>query len=135
MIAAPQHGLLFLAMPKCASTAIEAALEPHGQVVTRGNPGLKHMHYRGFERFVQPMLRRTGHPRHSYDVVCIFREPVHWLHSWWRYRARPELRRPESVRHANYPGDVSFATFCDAYAIYEHVGAGMSHPVAWTAAR
>jgi len=39
-----------------------AVLEPHGQIVTRGAPALKHMHYRGFEKFVQPMLRRTGQP-------------------------------------------------------------------------
>lgn len=115
MIALPQDGLVFLAMTKCASTAIEAVLEPHGQVVTRGAPALKHMHYRGFERFVQPMLHRTGHPRHSYEVVCLFREPVDWLHSWWRYRARPELRPRGAARHDNYTGDLSFAAFCDAY--------------------
>jgi hypothetical protein len=115
MIALPQHGLVFLAMTKCASTAIEAVLEPHGQIVTRGAPALKHMHYRGFEKFVQPMLRRTGHPRHSYEVVCLFREPVDWLHSWWRYRSRPELRRRGSSPHDNYTGDLPFAAFCDAY--------------------
>lgn len=115
MIALPQHGLVFLALTKCASTAIEAALEPHGQIVTRGAPALKHMHYRGFERFVQPMLRRTGHPRHSYDVVCVFREPVDWLHSWWRYRSRAELRPRDAARHGNYIGDMPFADFCDAY--------------------
>jgi hypothetical protein len=115
MIAVPQHGLVFLAMSKCASTAIEAVLEPHGQIVTRGAPALKHMHYRGFERFVQPMLRRTGHPRHTYEVVCLFREPVDWLHSWWRYRSRPELRPRAATRHDNYTGDLPFAAFCDAY--------------------
>lgn len=115
MIAAPRHGFVFLAMPKCASTAIERCLDPFGQLLTRGEPALKHMTYRGFEQTVQPLLARCGYPRERYEVLCVFREPIEWLHSWWRYRARASLARPDAVRHRNYTGDVTFEQFCRAY--------------------
>lgn len=115
MIAAPQHGLVFLAMTKCASTAIEDELFEYAQIVTRKNPTLKHMHYRGFKRFIGPMLHRHGHPRRSYEVVCVMREPISWLHSWWRYRGRPQLANAEGPRRRNYTGDITFEQFVQAY--------------------
>lgn len=115
MIAAPQHGLVFLAMTKCASTAIEDELFEYSQLVTRKNPTLKHMHYRGFKRFIAPMLKRHGFNRKSYDVVCIMREPIGWLHSWWRYRGRPALANADGPRKRNYTGDISFEQFVQAY--------------------
>lgn len=115
MIAIPQHGLVFLAMTKCASTAIEDELSNDGLIITRKNPSLKHMTYRGFKRHLAPMLRRHGYPRRSYEVVSLFREPIEWLHSWYRYRARGELARATGPRQRNYSGNVTFAEFCDAY--------------------
>lgn len=115
MLAAPQHGIVFLAMTKCASTAIEDELFSYSQLVTRKNPMLKHMHYRAFKRFVEPMLRRHGHPRDTYEVVCVMREPISWLHSWWRYRGRPQLANAEGPRRRNYTGDITFEQFVRAY--------------------
>ena len=37
-----------------------------------------------------PWLERYGHPRSSYETVCLARHPVDRAMSWWRYRARPE---------------------------------------------
>jgi hypothetical protein len=102
-------------MTKCASTAIEDELFEYAQLVTRKNPTLKHMHYRGFKRFIAPMLHRHGYPRDSYEVVCVMREPVSWLHSWWRYRGRPQLANAEGPRRRNYTGDLSFEQFVQAY--------------------
>lgn len=113
MIAAPQHGFVFLAMTKCASTAIEEELQEDGLVVTRNHPGLKHMNYGGFSRSILPLLRRAGFQPDSYDVVCVFREPVSWMHSWWRYRGRKELAQAGRAR--NYTGDIPFDDFCNAY--------------------
>lgn len=115
MIIVPQHGLVFLAMTKCASTAIEDELYDDGHIVTKGNPRLKHMTYRGFKRHFVPLLRRHGFPRTSYEVVSMFREPIEWLHSWYRYRARDELARATGPRQRNYSGNVSFDQFAQAY--------------------
>jgi hypothetical protein len=113
VIAVPQHGFVFLAMTKCASTAIEDELQEDGLVITRNHPGLKHMNYGGFSRSLLPLLRRAGFKPNTYDVVCVFREPISWMHSWYRYRSRKALVKAGRAR--NYVGDMSFDDFCNAY--------------------
>lgn len=115
MIAAPSRGFVFLAMPKAASTAVEHSFARYGEVLMRGRPTFKHINYAGFHRQVRPLLRSRGFDRDSYEVVCLFREPLDWLASWWRYRSRPELLDPEQRSHHNYTGGVSFDEFAVAY--------------------
>ncbi len=113
MLAFPREGFVFLAMPKCASTAIEQKLVRRSKVALSG-AGLKHVSMSEFERFVQPMLEHAGHARSSYEVVCLFREPVDWVQSWWRYRSRPSLADHPN-RRQNFAGGVSFEEFAEAY--------------------
>jgi hypothetical protein len=88
MMAFPAHGFVLLAMPKCASTSIEAALSPYASLVIDRPPSRKHLGCRGFAKRVAPGLAAEGHLRESYELVTMFREPVAWLESWWRYRFR-----------------------------------------------
>jgi hypothetical protein len=113
VIAALQHGVVFLSMPKTASTSIEEALRPIAQVWTGGEPRMKHLTYRAFERFFQPWFQRNGHRRDSYEVICMLREPISWLNSWWRYRSRQQLADP--AHRDQFTGDVSFDEFASAY--------------------
>jgi len=106
-MALPQHGFVWLSMPKCASTAVEAVLEPHARVVLRGP--LKHTNLRGFESRVEPVMEMQW-SRSAYETVCLFREPVSWLESWWRYRSRDELRGSPK-----WTGDESFASWLGRY--------------------
>ena len=112
MMAFPRHGFVLLAMPKCASTSLEAALAPYADLVIDRPPGLKHLGASGFGRRIAPRLAADGHDRDSYELVTMFRDPVRWLESWWRYRSRPE-----SVRHR--PGadssEMSFEEFARRY--------------------
>lgn len=110
MIVALDAGVVFLAMPKCASTAVERVLKPHGHLIAQRNP-LKHMNCRTWERFVLPLIGQSGVPRDRLEVVCLFREPTDWVHSWWRYRSRPELAAREGPSRKKYAGDVSFDEF------------------------
>ena len=87
MIAAPQHGFVFLAMPKCASTAIQRALRRVALVETLREPAVKHLSYRSVERWVVPLLEEGGFPRRSYEVVCLCREPFDW----------PAKERPQDI--------------------------------------
>ncbi|WP_316013212.1 gamma-glutamyl kinase [Roseobacter sp. HKCCA0434] len=84
----------YLAVPKTGSTAIEAALAPHCDVVLSGHPQLKHMRLRRFERQVRPILPGGGE---GIETVAMIREPLDWLGSWYRYRTRPELSGPNST--------------------------------------
>jgi hypothetical protein len=115
VLAAPQHGFVLLAMPKTASTSIEEALRRDALIATGTDPRVKHLHYRGFERFLEPWLKRVGYPRESYEVICMVREPISWLHSWYRYRSRADLANPSHRRHAHYTGGSSFDEFALAY--------------------
>ena len=115
MLLAPSHGFVFLAIPKTGTSAIETAFRPYAQVAPQGIPAIKHTRYVEFQRFLQPFLAAKGFPRESYVVVCVFREPIDWLSSWWRYRSREKLADPSSPRHQRYTGDISFEQFARAY--------------------
>jgi hypothetical protein len=112
MMALPQRAFVWLSMTKCASTSVEAALDPHALAVFRGD--LKHTNYRLFRSRVVPVLALGGYKREDYEVVCLFREPIDWLGSWWRYRSRPILEmRPRHRK--NWIGDVPFSSFVQRY--------------------
>lgn len=108
MLVSLNRRLVILAMPKCASTAFEKALEDQMDLVFRGNPRSKHMSFRKYERFIKPYLESlTDKP---FDVICAFRQPEDWLQSWWRYRRRKALHG-----NANSTRGLSFGQFVDRY--------------------
>lgn len=89
----PGRDFVLLAMPKTASTSLERALAPYATEVVGSPPGQKHLPARGFVHTRAPRLAAQGHPRESYELVTMFREPIAWLESWWRYRAREDSRQ------------------------------------------
>jgi hypothetical protein len=115
VLLAPGKGFVFLATTKSGSTSIETAFMKHSQMILQKPPAIKHTTYAGFQRFLQPFLNSKGFPRESYEVVCVFREPIDWLSSWWRYRSRKKLANPTDPKHRNYTGEVSFEHFARAY--------------------
>lgn len=104
-----QHGFVLLALPKTASTTLETALAPYASLVVSSPPGRKHIPARGFVHEFVPRLAAEGFPRDSYELVTMFREPVEWLESWWRYRARQDARPGRST------AEISFETFAASY--------------------
>ncbi|QBX57179.1 hypothetical protein EXE58_18260 [Nocardioides seonyuensis] len=104
-----QHGFVLLALPKTASTTLEGALAPYASLVVSSPPGRKHLPARGFLHELAPQLEEQGFPRDSYELVTMFREPVEWLESWWRYRAREDARPGRST------AEMSFEAFASSY--------------------
>jgi len=103
--------LVFLSLPKTATTSVEAALAPHCGVVVRNPPSLKHATYNAFMRDYAPILERKCRLKRSdYEVLCILREPMAWLHSWYRYRTREGVPIPE-----RRTDKVTFSEFLEAY--------------------
>ena len=115
MLLAPRHGFVFLAIPKTGTSAVETAFRPYAQVAPQGIPAIKHTKYSEFQRFLQPFLAAKGFPRESYEVVCVFREPIDWLSSLWRYRSREKLADTLNPKHHRYTGNVSFEQFARAH--------------------
>lgn len=114
MLVAPAKGFVFLAVPKTGTTAIERAFGRFAQGTFQRDP-FKHARYDNFQTYVQPFLEAKGYERSSYEVVCVVREPIEWLFSWYRYRSREDLAKPSAKRHRNFSGNVSFDDFVQAY--------------------
>lgn len=100
--------LVFLAVPKTGTTALEEALAPRADMVIRNPPELKHANVTRYQRWIEPFLEKAGGPRP--ETVAVVRHPVDWLKSWYRYRHRDDL-----VGHPNSTRDLSFDAFVDDY--------------------
>ena len=109
MMAFPARGFVLLAMPKCASTSIESALAPYASLVIDRPPSRKHLGCSGFTKRIAPELAAEGHPRESYELVTMFRDPIAWLESWWRYRGRLDDGSDNSTN------DLTFEQFARHY--------------------
>ncbi len=116
MIGLPNHGFVLLSMPKCASTSLVRSLSSHAELVLRINPRLKHMNCRNFHSLMVPVLRSGGYEREDYELVSLFREPVAWLESWWRYRQRPALAQEDSSK---FTGELTFEEFVGRYVDHD----------------
>jgi len=103
----PGQDFVLLALPKTASTSLERTLSPYATEVVSSPPARKHLPARGFVHTVAHELEAQGHPRESYELVTMFREPIAWLESWWRYRARDDSRQSTA--------EMSFEQFALAY--------------------
>ncbi|MFH5774592.1 gamma-glutamyl kinase [Paracoccus sp. NGMCC 1.201697] len=100
--------LVLLSVPKTGTTALEQALLPHAEISFRSRPEIKHINHRQYLKQIRPLLAPLGHP--SFDRVAVIREPLDWLRSWYRYRARDAL-----IGHPNSTAQISFEQFLRDY--------------------
>ena len=112
MIGLPGKGFVMLSLPKCASTTLVRSIQSDAELILQVNPSLKHINAKQFHDLIVPVLKRGGYAREDYEVCSMFREPVEWLESWWRYRSRPALLEENPAR---YTGDQSFEDFAKDY--------------------
>jgi hypothetical protein len=108
MLISLKHRIALLAMPKTASTSLEAVLAGSCDIVLQHAPGLKHTPLRKFERFLRPFLTSVGVG--DIETACLFRDPVSWLASWYAYRSRSAISDT-----AKSTGGISFDRFVQAY--------------------
>lgn len=78
------QNLVFLAVPKSGSTALETALRPLASIDVRGPPVDRHMTVRRFRRTWGPFLKRVWNAEP--ETLAVLREPRARLESWYRYR-------------------------------------------------
>lgn len=88
--------LVLLSVPKTGTTALEDALTPQAQLILRARPEIKHLTLRQYHASVEPLLQAIPGP--AFRTIAVIRDPLSWLGSWYRYRARPQLDgRPNST--------------------------------------
>jgi len=74
---------------------------------------MKHTTYRSFMHLWAPILEKKARlSREDYEVVCLIRDPMEWIKSWYRYRSRESIN-PRRAR--NSTRELTFADFVEAY--------------------
>ena len=114
MICSTKHGFAFLCMTKCASNSVEAMLTPHCNIILTGSPFYRHLNYRKYVRYLKPLLD-AGPQKTAMETICVLREPVSWLYSWYRFRQRFSLRNRDNPDHLKSTAGISFEAFISAY--------------------
>lgn len=109
MLVFAKEKLVFLALPKTGTTALEAALEGHAAMALRKPPNLKHTPGFRYEKFLKTYLGKCGLT--NLQTMCVIRHPVDWLGSWYRYRSRPA-----KDGSANSTKDMTFDAFVTEYS-------------------
>ena len=100
--------LVLLAVPKTGTTALEEALLPYADVAILNPPPLKHATLRRYRDQLAPFFeQRQTRPL---EVMAMVREPVSWLGSWFRYRARAG-----NAHRATSTASIGFEQFVDAW--------------------
>lgn len=100
--------LVFLAVPKTGTTAVEGALASRASIVLRDPPILKHSPVYRYRRFLAPYFKHAG--GQEMETLAVVRHPVDWLGSWYRYRHRDDLEG-----HPNSTRGLSFDDFVGEY--------------------
>ncbi len=100
--------LVVLAVPKTGTTALEQALLPYADAAILNPPAQKHCNLRRYRNELQAFFEQRG--SRQLDLMAVVREPVSWLSSWYRYRAREEIRGTP-----NSTADLSFDDFVEAW--------------------
>lgn len=82
-----KQNLALLANPKTGTTGYAATLRGKADIVFRGRR--KHTSAASFENHVGPFLKNAY--KFTPERVCVMREPLDHMRSWYKYRARPAL--------------------------------------------
>jgi hypothetical protein len=119
-------GFVFVANTRATSSTTHHLLLPHADAIFYRPVFGKH--------FTLPQIARRAKAMSGLDLGALFtfgivREPLSWLHSWFRFRRREELKRVSSQWHSNLvPEEVRFPEFLEeacgsnprAFARIEH---------------
>jgi hypothetical protein len=102
--------IVLLSVPKTGTTALEQALSEQAEIAFRGRPEIKHLNLRQYLNRIRPLLSPLGDP--PFETVAVIREPMEWLASWYRFRARDTL-----IGHPNSTVHLPFSRFIEDYLL------------------
>ena len=114
MLISLKYNFVFLCTPKNASTSIEAMLRPYCEIAYLEHPHLRHINYRNYIQYIEPFLKREMN-RDNLETICLVREPVSWLYSWYRFLFRVSLRDPNNSKYQNSTFGITFSEFVSEY--------------------
>jgi hypothetical protein len=109
LIISDDPSFIFIAVPKTGSCSIEEALKPWQNRVLK----------RKFNKHATSMRLNRELPAKRWQQsyrFAIVREPYAWMHSWYRFRQREELKNPEHAFNKRYTGNISFDEFVQTFS-------------------
>jgi len=112
LIISDNPNFIFVAVPKTGSCSIEEALGPLADPELQGLFN-KHATSMRLERELPPQRWRQ-----SYKFAFV-RDPYAWMHSWYRFRQRDNLKNPAHPFNKRYTGDTSFNDFVQTFSSNE----------------
>lgn len=91
MLVFSEQNLVFLAVPKTGTTAVELALRPRADIIFAKNR--KHTTSMRYRKKIAPFLKGT------YGIepkpFAVMRDPIEQIRSWFRYRQEVDAAYPE----------------------------------------
>ena len=100
-----KENLVMFSVPKTGTTSYERALRKHADIILTGRR--KHTNVSFYQRKLGPFLRSAYNL--TPESMAVIRNPLEHMRSWYRYRARDELKgRPNST------AGLSFDEFVEA---------------------
>ena len=112
MIVFIKEKLAILANPKTGTTALEHAIGQDADVIVRNPSDMKHFTISQFNFRFREMCEKFSGGR--METMCLVREPVDWLGSWYRYRKRDDV-----AGHSVSTRGISFDQFVLGYLAVE----------------
>ena len=86
--------LVLLSTPKCASSSVQKAYIPYASSVIGGHPRLKHIDLSTYEHDFGYFSNVANEPL---ETVCVIRDPIAHLRSWYRYLHRNNMNKINSL--------------------------------------
>lgn len=114
MLISVKHNYVFLCTEKCASNSVETMLKAYSDIALLYPPALRHTNYREYSQYIKPYLKEKA-GIDSIETICLVREPLSWLNSWYRFRSRYKIRDPKHPKHKNSTFGIQFSEFIEAY--------------------
>lgn len=122
MLVMSDANLVFLAVPKTGTTAVEMALRPKSDMALM--KGRKHLNAQRYRRKVAPFLKDTFGM--TPETVAVMRAPTEQIRSWYRYRSRPTRKgEPRSTEGVSFD-DFVRAVISDDPPVYAGIGSQFS---------
>lgn len=103
-----QKSIVLFATPKTGSTSFHNALAAKAEICFAKTGFYKHISPRRFDQTFKSFIE-TISPA-PLTKIAVVREPIEWLHSWYRYRSRDSALGSQAST-----SDISFDQFVEAY--------------------
>jgi hypothetical protein len=104
MLIGLEKRFVFIANSKAASTSVERVLAPFSEIIVAGTPQRKHLTLREAIVAYDFLFGQPGYRPESFFKFGVLRDPVEWIHSWFRYRKGNKVESP-------LPAAMDFAGF------------------------